>query len=403
MMVRTLFCCFAFLTIFSQISAQELLDIPTRNHCTFSGTEWEEELYRFDANPKIQTWVTEICQAGDVTQNFQIIQASVENVAAVFDPVTNKRYLLFSQNFIEKATRLSVYSALAHEIGHHANEHKLTDALRTIEELEADQFMGYVLAKINGIGSLQDIKRVNESLPPSYPSVITDDERIEAKSKGWKRAEGALILKKMGDYSDDPSYDELLKAQFPFPPPPCCSPIELPRSNFGSAQKLGDIAVKLLSALNKQGYVYRTFLSVPNGFALVTQMEQYNADYSHRVDENRWTNAPVGESFTGYLDYFKRLLMPSKAYFRTFVFIVTTNAFNQQGKNVTKNEASAWYGRGINRLPKTIANMPYTEGVTVTALVYEFEVPESNRKPSQKCPSVNTQLHLDKSGITKGF
>ncbi len=403
MTLRIIVFCLLSLTFSSQISAQERLNILTQNHCTFSGTEWDDELYRFDANKNVQIWVTEICQAGDVPQNFEIIQASVENVAAVFVPTTNKRYLIFSQNFIEKATRLSVYAALAHEIGHHANDHKLTDALRTVEELEADQFMGYVLAKINGIGSLQDIKRVNESLPPSYPSVLTDGERTEAKAMGWKRAEGALILKKMGDYSDDPSYDELLKAQFPFPPPPCCSPIELPHSNFGSAQKLGDIAVKLLSALNKQGYVYRTFLSVPNGFALVTQMEQYNADYSHRFDENRWTNAPVGESFIGYLDYFKRLLMPSKAYFRTFVFIVTTNAFNQQGKNVTKNEASAWYGRGINRLPRTVANMPYTEGVTVTALVYEFEVPESNRKPNQKCPSVNTQLHLEKSGISKGF
>ena len=155
--------------------------------------------------------------------------------------------------------------------------------------------------------------------------------------------------------------------------------------------------------MNQQGYVYRTFLSVPNGFALVTQMEQYNNDYTHRVDENRWANAPIGESFTGYLDYFKRLLMPSKAYYRTFVFIVTTDVFSQQGQNVSKDAASAWYGRGINRLPKSIANLPYTEGVTVTALVYEFEVPESNRKPNQKCPSVNTQLHLAKSGISKGF
>ena len=66
---------------------------------------------------------------------------------------------------------------------------------------------------------------------------------------------------------------------------------------------------------------------------------------------------------------------------------------------MTKKEAAAWYSQGINKLPKLVAEMPYTEGVTVTALVYEFEVPESNRKPVQKCPGVDTQKHLEKSGL----
>lgn len=402
MVSRIIFCSLLSMVFSAQIHAQELLNIPTQNHCTFSGTVWEDELYRFDANPRVQIWIDEICQVGGVAQNFQVIQASVENIAAVFDPATNNRYLIFSQNFIEKATRLSVYAALAHEIGHHANEHTLTDVLREVEELEADEFMGYALAKLKGIGSLQETQKMKDDLPPSYPSVLTDEKRQKAREKGWKRAETALSINSAG-FENDPDHQKFLKAQFPFPPPPCCSPIELPRSNFGSANKLGDISNKLISSLNQQGYVYRTFLSVPDGFALVTQMEQYNNDYTHRVDENRWANAAIGESFIGYLDYFKRLLMPSKAYYRTFVFIVTTNVFSQQGQNVSKDAASEWYGRGINRLPKSIANIPYTEGVTVTALVYEFEVPESNRKPSQKCPSVNTQLHLEKSGISKGF
>lgn len=388
---------FLIATLFSQIAyAQELLSIPTQNHCLFSGT-WEDELYRFDNNPKVQEWVNDIVKAGGITQNFELVQASVENVAAVFDATTKKRYVFYSQNFIEKANRLEVYAALAHEIGHHAHQHSLTDERRGVEEGEADQFMGYVLAKIQGISSLGEAQKIVDILPTTHPFWKANDRR-EAIKLGWLRAEQSLKID-VGEWEEDPNRNAFLKAQFPFPPPPCCSPREIPRSSFISATKLGDIANKLCAALEKQGYTYRTFLSVPNGFALVTQMEQYNADYTCRMDASRWSNTPIGASFVGYLDYFKRLVMPSKAYYRTFVFIVTTDAFSQQGTNVSKNEASAWYGRGINRLPKTVAEVLYTEGVTVTALVYEFVVPESNRKPNQKCPNVETQLHLEKSGL----
>ena len=384
--------------LFSQIAnAQESLTIPTQNHCLFSGT-WEDELYRFDNNPKVQEWVNDIVKAGGITQNFELVQASVENVAAVLDATTKKRYVFYSQNFIEKANRLEVYAALAHEIGHHAHQHSLTDERRGVEEGEADQFMGYVLAKMKGISSLGEAQKIVEILPTTHPFWKADDRRAAIKS-GWERAQGFQIIESMGAFDNDPSKEAFLKAQFPFPPPPCCSPREIPRSSFTSATKLGDVADKISAALEKQGFTYRTFLSVPNGFALVTQMEQYNADYTCRIDASRWSNTPIGASFVGYLDYFKRLVMPSKAYYRTFVFIVTTNAFSQQGNNVSKKEASAWYGRGINRLPKTVADVPYTEGVTVTALVYEFVVPESNRKPSQKCPNVETQWHLEKSGL----
>ena len=388
---------------FAKGIGQELLNIPTQNRCTASGTEWDDELYRFEANPKVQTWITDICAAGGVVQNFELIQASVENVAAIYDPTTGKRYLLFSQNFIEKAKGSTVYAALAHEIGHHVSEHRLTAAMRGVEELEADQFMGYVLGKIKGFGSLAEAQRIVDILPTSYPSVSTTEKRREAITLGWRRAEAVLRMSDNLGWAGDPTNAAFLKAQFPFPPPQCCSPLEIPRSTFGNALKLGDVSSQLIAALNQQGYVYRSFMSVPNGFAIVTQMEQYNADYTHRTDENRWNNAPIGTSFSGYLDYFLRLVLPSKAYFRTFVFIVTTDAITQNKEVVGKDKARDWYSQGINRLPKTVAELPYTEGVEVTALVYEFVVPDSNRQPKQNCPSVNTQLHLQKSGIFKPF
>lgn len=386
--------------IHHEANAQQTLSISTQNRCTFSGSVWENDLYRFQVIPKVQDWVNEILQAGNVEKNFELIQSNVENVAAVYDVERRKRYLLFSQNFIENAkTKLEVYAAFAHEIGHHANLHSLNNERRTIEEQEADMFMGYVLAKVKGIASFNDALKIIKLLPTSYPLVITNLDRQQFIRLGWERAVLSLGIDS-GEFSNDPNREAFLKAQFKFPPPPCCSPREIPKALFKSSKKLGDIAYKLSASLENNGYLSRTYLSVPNGFALVTSMEQFNnSDYTSRADNNRFTDKPVGENFKGYLDYFMRLLFPQKANFRTFVFIVTSNIFNTQGENISKEEATAWCGRGTNTLPKSIINMPYTEGVMVTCLVYEFEVPQSNRKPEQKCPTVLTQIHLERSGI----
>lgn len=391
----------SFVLLHIETNAQQTLSILTQNRCTFSGSVWESDLYRFQVIPKVQDWVNEILQAGNVEQNFELIQTNVENVAAVYDVESRKRYLLFSQNFIENAkTKLEVYTALAHEIGHHANLHRFYEEHRKIEEQEADVFMGYVLAKIKDIASLQQIVlQVVEISPTSYPSVISFEIRKDAIENGWERAIKALSIDASG-FENDPNREAFLKAQFKFPPPPCCSPREIPKVLFKSCKKLGDIAYKLSASLENNGYLSRTYLSVPNGFALVTSIELFNNDdYTSRTDKNRFTDKPIGENYKGYLDYFIRLLYPQKAHFRTFVFIVTSNIFNTQGENISKNEAAAWCGRGTNTLPKSTINMPYTEGVNVTCLVYEFEVPQSNRKPEQKCPTVLTQTHLEKSGI----
>ncbi len=392
-----IFCSLMFCTYL--LPAQELITFSTQEHCSFSGTAWEEELYRFPANPKVASWVLEILEAGGVSQNFELIQANVENIAAVYDVKTGKRYLLFSQNHLEKAaTKLEVYAAFAHEIGHHVNEHTISEASRKGEEWEADYFMGYVLAKISGISALQEAERVIELLPTSHPQAVTNQERRQAIEEGWKAAQASFAIKS-ATFDYDPNREALLQAQFPFPPPPCCSPITLPDYLFSSATHLGDLDKKLRAALGKTGFVYFKYMSVPNGFALVTQMEQYNANYTSRNDNKRWNATPVGANFAGYLDYFRRLLFPEKAYFRTFVFLVSTQDFNTKGKQVTKAEVGAWYGQGINRLPKTTASQIYNDDVKATVLVYEFEVPESNRRPTQKCPSINTLQHLKQSGL----
>ena len=56
-------------------------------------------------------------------------------------------------------------------------------------------------------------------------------------------------------------------------------------------------------------------MSVPNGFAIVTQMEQYNKDGSLMSGSTyRWVDYPAQESFSLSWNYIKSLIYPKKGY-----------------------------------------------------------------------------------------
>jgi hypothetical protein len=378
-----------------QTFAQTPLSISTKNRCSYSGTAWEDELYRFDDNAQVEIWIKEILEAGNARQNFKIIQTNVENVAAIVD--NGQRYLFYSLDFIQKATPIEVYGALAHEIGHHVNEHKLTTDFRQIEESEADFFMGYVLFKLKS--KIQFDKPRIEAFLQKLPSVTPLSARVKTVFAGYDKGDNSLQLGSLQvDY--DPKIENLLLPTFEFKT--CYATFDLPKTTFSTIKTLGKVDEQLQLALDKQGFAQRSYFSVKNGFALVTQMEQYNqADGSSRNDRTRWLEFPARDNFSGIMDYFTSVLMPNKGYFRLFVFVVTDNAFKSKNERVSKTEATAWLSQGANRLPKVLVDMPYTEGYAVSVLVYEFEVPESNRKAKQVCPTpkFNARTHFMKAGI----
>ena len=153
-------------------------------------------------------------------------------------------------------------------------------------------------------------------------------------------------------------------------------------------------------ALGAYDYPYR-YMSVPDGFAIVAQMEQYNKDGSRMEGSTyRWVDYPPQESFSLSWNYIKSLIYPKKGYFRMFVFIITSQSYSSTKTKVSKNEAAAWHSQGVNRLPKQIAGMPFSDDYSVSLLVYEFEVPESNHKPKQSCPCLHqAKEHLELSGL----
>ncbi len=388
------------ISITSMSFSQELLKVDAQKRCVYSGKTMDAELYRFPDNEKVTQMVKDIRQLSEAANNFEVVQTNVENVSAVIDK--GKRYLLYSLDFIEKASSIEIYGALAHEIGHHANCHTFEENRRKIEETEADVFMGFILSK-KGFAQLQITGFLNK-MPSSYN--IPTKERDNNVYIGYNKANISIEIN-INDNSlpfdnSEKSNTILAMPNFPFPPPSCYTRFEIPPTVFNSAKLLGDVDNKLRSTLDNKGYNQRSYFYVPNGFALVTQLEQYNAkDATIRNDATRWLDYPKQEAFSGIMSYIASFIMPNKGYFRLFVFIVTNEPFGGSKQKVSKSEASAWLNQGFNKLPNAIKNAPYTEGYAVTVLVYEFEVPESNRKAKQVCPTplFDAQTHLRQAGI----
>ena len=85
-----------------------------------------------------------------------------------------------------------------------------------------------------------------------------------------------------------------------------------------------------------------------------------------------------------------------------FIFVITKDDYKGADPKIkiSKNEAAAWHSQGVNRLPKKIAGMPFSEDYLVNFLVYEFEVPESNHIPKQRCSCLYlAKEHLELSGL----
>ena len=384
---------------FPALHAQELLELDTRQRCIYSGGVMDEELYRFPDSDKAGAQLKEIAALGDAPAGFEVVQANVENASAVLDG--EKRLLLYSLDFVEKSTELEVIGALAHEMGHHANTHTFSAESRKTEELEADQFMGYVLSK-KGFPR-PAIEAFLKKMPSSYE--VPFEERRTAVFEGFDKAERAMQIKSL-PFDNDPKLEGLTLPGFPWPPPSCNARFELPESAFTGFKTLGDVDRKVRLALDAKGYAQRSYFSVPNGFAIVTQLEQYNGeDGSVRNDRTRWLDYPAKDNFMGVMEYLKSFVMPQKGHFRLFVFVATNQSFGGNAQRVSKEQATAWLSQGFNKLPRSLAAAPYSADYDVTVLVYEFIVPESNRKPTQTCPSplFDARTHLQKSGISSGW
>jgi hypothetical protein len=161
-----------------------------------------------------------------------------------------------------------------------------------------------------------------------------------------------------------------------------------------------DIANALESAFQTAGYVERSYYAVPQGFALVSQLEQINSDGTPKDATFRWQTTIAPPKVFSISSYFHALLGATPGDYRVVVFIVTPAAFATKPGAPGFQQSQDWLTGGLNKLPDPIRGWPFTADTAVTALIYEFEQASRDASAIERLPSGLTgQMHLQAAGL----
>lgn len=135
--------------------------------------------------------VNSIVNTVGLKQNFSIHSANVGNASALVNG--SSRYILYNPRFMEQVRNAAgvdwtSYAILAHEVGHHLNGHTIQrGGSNPSIELEADEFSGFVLAKMGaGLTDTQAAMRLIAS-PRTSKTHPAKHLRLSAIEKGWKK------------------------------------------------------------------------------------------------------------------------------------------------------------------------------------------------------------------------
>jgi hypothetical protein len=185
-------------------------------------------------------------------------------------------------------------------------------------------------------------------------------------------------------------------ASFPWPPPEPSSRSQPLNFKSKNIYTLADANQQLVNALSLAKYNQFDYYTVPDGFALVTPLEQIQTDAAPKGDPPRWNvKVQLSEDFS-FMNYLKALFMGEKGYYRIMVFIITDKPFSFI-KSKTALEIQNLPG-GINGLPTELGAQPYTSNHKCTVLVYEFEKQKSGDATSFIKPGrYSVQTHLQKT------
>ena len=192
---------------------------------------------------------------------------------------------------------------------------------------------------------------------------------------------------------------------FPWPVPKASATQEVPRKLIignTSTPTFGSVAERIASALDHAGYGERSYYALAggHGVAIATQIEQINDDGTPVVGVARFEQkAPLSIEQFSLTSYVKALFTARSGRFRIIVFTLSENVA-QDNKPPSDDEAMTWPSAGQTHLPQRYALIPFTDRVTCTAFIYEFEKKDFNTSAAFVQPGEITGMsHLLKAGI----
>jgi hypothetical protein len=155
---------------------------------------------QFSESASAGTVVREILDSAGLVGNFVVRAANVPNAMASVR--MGERFIEYNPSFVDQLkvgtrTNWSVYSVLAHEIGHHLQGHTVrATGSRPDLELEADEYSGFILAKMGA--SLSEAQKAMETFGSDTSSGTHPEKRLRLAviKKGWDN--GSAKTKKEG-------------------------------------------------------------------------------------------------------------------------------------------------------------------------------------------------------------
>ena len=371
--------------------------------CMFDSDELKESLYLFPPDKRSLKMFDELLDKSGKDLNVTVKAANVPLVAAA--ERGDERLLLYNQFALDSFESQdekdwTVLLVIAHQIGHHASNHSflLEPRMRVEIELEADRFAGYLLFRLGATEA--NIRNLREFLRKSHQSSMfpPPDVRLTAVIEGWHDGKA----EQGGGLGFDARDENIPK--FPsWPPPRASGNMEIPRDlvlKGISRPRLMDVAAHLLSALDKAGYGERSFYSVPEGFALVSRIEQIYPDGRPKEGKDRWPLTTQPPRIFSLNSYLRALFTSNPGYYRVIVFVVTDHPVVQSSASANYTAPRDWVWAGANRVPTTIGFLDYTSLVSCTALIYEFQQISRGADVTLDMPGLLTgKTHLEQSSL----
>jgi hypothetical protein len=156
--------------------------------------------------------------------------------------------------------------------------------------------------------------------------------------------------------------------------------------------------MRIINALRgAEHWEYRVY-GVPNGFALVTKLEQIDKDGAPLPPRYRFIDPDATEPFS-ITDFLRKLYIAPPGRYRLIVFIVSDERFQNRRETLARADAKSLMQGGSNDLESELGSKPFTPAHVVTALIYEF-VKEHAGKVSTKIPGETEAInHFRRSNI----
>jgi|GEM_PF-2479993 len=199
------------LFLFSQEDDSYNLDYNNSKNAAELCTEYKSS--SFLSNAEADNALSKILSVVGASKRFIVAPCEdINNALAIIDD--GMRYILYDPEFINSISQTSNYwanmSILAHEVGHHINGHTLGASVSAyenkIQELESDEFSGFVMQKIGSTleQATDAIASIASSGDDTYSSHPNKERRIKAITKGFNNAKNNSFIteKKITDWEE---------------------------------------------------------------------------------------------------------------------------------------------------------------------------------------------------------